>query len=277
MITLRDVARACLPLSPTHALCSNLVNTMQKLKEAALQTPEGFYHVSGFGAPLILFGFLFGSLHNNHEDFGLDRGTFDPGSKAEDELLDWWDVLYWLKQGLLDSAIQSDRQSTALREMMSDVYGADVDSIQSAAEHEFQLLMCRTYSNQTLTVKEAWELVKLRQYTQNTSNEYSGENILHILIVHNHTAKYNLPWHLDILFNKFVTKPQFRLNLMTDKVSPAQLHVCSWHITCSATGGWTLLLPGSWRSRGLGADAVALCCVSGLPRCGQNSTSTLPK
>ena len=83
--------------------------------------PQGFYKMSNFGAPVILFGFLIASLHNLYEDFGIDRKDFDPGSKADDELLDWWDVLYWLKQGLADSAIRSNEHSAISRETMADL------------------------------------------------------------------------------------------------------------------------------------------------------------
>jgi hypothetical protein len=193
---------------------------MQKLKEAALTQPQGFYRVSDVGAPIILFGFLVGSLHNLYEEFGIERQPFDPCSKAEDELLDWWDVMYWLKRGLLDSARQSDAQGSPLRQMMVGLYGPEVDSIETAADYEFQWLLCRTYSNQTLTLNEALQLVKQGQDTQNVSNEYTGENLVHILIVKNHAAEYNLSWHLDILFDKFVTHPIFRMNLIKDKARP---------------------------------------------------------
>jgi hypothetical protein len=190
---------------------------MKKLKEEALARPQSFYKMSNFGAPVILFGFMIGSLHNLYEDFGFDRKDFDPGSKADDELLDWWDVLYWLKQGLVDSAIRSNEHSAISPQTMADLYCPEVDSIETAADFEFQWLLCRTYSNQTLTVAEAWQLVKEGQAEQSVSNEYTGENLLHILIVHNHSPQFNLAWHLDVLFDKFVTRPQFRNILMGEK------------------------------------------------------------
>lgn len=192
---------------------------MKKLKDVALDTPESFYQMTDYGAPAILFGFVIGSLHNLYEDFGLKRqDVFDPSVKQEDELMDWWDILYWLKQGLLDSAIESGVSGTVLRAMMNSIYSQDSDSIEAAADYEFQWLLCRTFSNETLTFNDACQFVYEERLKQIVSNEYTGENVLHILIVQNHTAKYNLAWHLDVLF-KFVTHSQFRFNLIFGKVS----------------------------------------------------------
>ena len=249
---------------------------MKQLKEEALTRPQGFYKMSNFGAPVILFGFLIGSLHNLYEDFGIDRKDFDPGSKADDELLDWWDVLYWLKQGLADSAIRSNEHSAISRETMADLYGPEVDSIQTAADFEFQWLLCRTYSNQTLTMAEAWQLVKEGQKEQSVSNEYTGENLLHILIVQNHSPELNLAWHLDVLFDKFVTRPQFRNILMGEKVLLSLAECLLVFCNFFPIGNWAFFLSRSRRSHGFGADAVALCCSSRLCCCCQMFAKTLP-
>jgi hypothetical protein len=193
---------------------------MQKLKDVALNTPESFYQMTDYGAPAILFGFVIGSLHNLYEDFGLPRqDDFDPSAKQKDELIDWWDVLYWLKQGLLDSAIESGMSGTVLRAMMNSLFAQETDSIETAADYEFQWLLCRAFSDQTLTLSDACRMIREERLKQSVSNEYTGENILHILIVQNHSAKYNLAWHLDVLF-KFVTHKQLRLNLIFGKVCP---------------------------------------------------------
>ena len=191
---------------------------MKILKDVALNSPESFYQMTDYGAPAILFGFVIGSLHNLCEDFGLDRqDVFDPSAKQENELLDWWDVLYWLKQGLLDSAVESGMNGTVLRAMMNRIYAQETDSIETAADYEFQWLLCRAFSDHTLTLHDACQFIQEERLKQTVSNEYTGENILHILIVQNHSAKYNLAWHLDILF-KFVTHKQFRINLLFSKV-----------------------------------------------------------
>ena len=195
---------------------------MKKLKEAALTRPQDFYAMSSFGSPVILFGFLIGELHNLCEDFGIERQApedFDPESKADDELMDWWDILYWLRQGLLNSAIESDKQGGVSAETAMQLYGVHPNSIETVADYEFQWLLCRPYSNQILTLKEVWQSVRDGHEKLAVSNEYSGENLLHVLIVQNKSEKYQLPWHLAVLFGKFVTHPQFRWNMMNEKVS----------------------------------------------------------
>jgi hypothetical protein len=215
---------------------------MKKLKDVALDTPESFYQMIGYGAPVLLFGFVIGSLHNLREDFGLDRQVFDPSSKADDELMDWWDVLYWLKQGLLGSAVKSAMPGAALRDMMNSIYAEETDSAETAADCEFQWLLCRTFSNHTLTLNEAWQLIQEGRDKQIVPNEYTGENVLHILIVQNHSAQYNLAWHLDVLFNKFVTRPQFRMNLISGKVGA----LCSWLMQFCYYFAITFHLLGNW-------------------------------
>jgi hypothetical protein len=210
-------------LSGIDAFCSCLLKTMKQLKEAALTRPQDFYQMSSFGSPVILFGFLIGSLHNLYEDFGIERqapDAFDPESKAEDELMDWWDILYWLKKGLVDSAIQSDKQNGVSKEMVMDLYGIEIEtnSIDTVADYEFQWLLCRTYSNQICTLQDVWQSIKDGHDKLAVSDEYSGENLLHVLIVQNKSEKYQLAWHLDVLFSKFITHPKFRWKLMNEKV-----------------------------------------------------------
>jgi hypothetical protein len=254
---------------------------MKKLKEAALTRPEDFYQMSSFGSPVILFGFLIGALHNLCEDFGIERPAaedFHPECKGDDELMDWWDIMYWLKQGLLDSCIESDkhgRHGDMFAEAAAQLYGIHTHSMETVADYEFQWLLCRPYSNQILTLKDAWQSIKDGHDKLAVSNEYSGENLLHVLIVQNMSEKYQLPWHLAVLFGKFVTRPQFRWNLMNEKVGCVNLdfrysalillHVCFVTLlSFRYIGNRPLLLPRAWRSYRLGPNPVALCRLSRL-------------
>jgi len=204
----------------THACISRLKNVMKELKQAARDRPEDFYEVNDLGAPVVLYGFVVGSLHNLNEDFGLsvDREAADAAEAGNAGLVDWWDVLSELKQGLLENALENALEQD-FRSVYQDADGNSVSSVEAGADAEFQWLLCRPYSNRVLGLEQAWQEVKDGRFKRTVANEYTGENILHILIVKDSQAKYNLAAHLSLLFSKFVTHPRFQMNLMNSKVS----------------------------------------------------------
>lgn len=174
---------------------------MKKLKDAARERPEDFYVVNDLGAPVVLYGFVIGSLHNLKEDFGLSVDREAPNPRAEvdnSKLFDWWDVLFELKRGLLDHALENS--TTQDFGVYQDSNGESVSSLEAGADCEFQWLLCRPYTNRVVALEVAWQELKAGKFKRTVSNEYTGENILHTLIVKNSEAKYNLSRHLDILF-----------------------------------------------------------------------------
>jgi hypothetical protein len=184
---------------------------MKELKDAALQRPEDFYEFGILGEPAIVFPFVMG-LHSLKEDFKED--LHDLGGA---ELFDWWDVLCELKKGLYMNAEQRSQEGQPVLEQLKETYECGdfvISSIEEGVECEFQWLMCQQYTIRNMRLKEAWERWNKMQIIRPVSNEYSGENVLHILIVQGGRANV----HISKLFD-LVRLQRYKMCLLCAEVS----------------------------------------------------------
>jgi hypothetical protein len=182
------------------------VRVMNDLKEAALTRPHDFYAVGALGEPAVVFPFVL-SLHTLKEDFA---GNHDLG------LVDWWDVLNELKRGLLVCANSGAQDGQPVLDTLKSLYECDefvVSSIEEGVECEFQWMICQQYTNRNMRLSEAWDEVAKLNLTRAISNEYTGENVLHVLIVQGGRTDVNV----SKLFG-LVTLPRYKLCLLSAEV-----------------------------------------------------------
>ena len=228
------------------------MRVMKDLKEAALRRPHEFYAVGALGDPAVVFPFVL-SLHTLKEDFAVN----------DDSLVDWWDVLNELKRGLLQCANSSAQEGLAVLRTFKTLYECDefhIASIEEGVECEFQWMICQQFTNRNMRLSDAWDEVKKLNLTCAVSNEYTGENVLHVLIVQGGRADV----HISKLFS-LVTLPRYRLCLLSAEVvadfifhAPRFFH----KISPLASGVWPLLLSSLWRRHlESWAHAFAFCGV----------------
>jgi hypothetical protein len=250
------------------------VRVMSDLKEAALNRPKDFYAAGALGEPAVVFPFVL-SLHTLKEDLGVND---DVG------LLDWWDVLKELKRGVLACAIRCSEEGQPVLDALKDLYECDefcISSIEEGVECEFQWMICQQYTTRNMSIHEAWEEVQSLNLTRSVSNEYTGENVLHVLIVQG--------GRIDVSISKLfslVTLQRYKLCLLSAEVL-ANCIVCDALIHSSmrshASGIGPLLLSSvRWRHRGSRAYSFAFCglyrsgaCCSGVAASVQRQQAAL--
>ena len=182
------------------------MRVMSDLKEAALNRPEDFYAAGALGEPAVVFPFVL-SLHTLKEDLGVND---DVG------LLDWWDVLNELKRGVLACAFRCSEEGQPVLDALKDFYECDefcISSIEEGVECEFQWMICQQYTTRNMSIQEAWEEVQSLNFTRAVSNEYTGENVLHVLIVQG--------GRIDVSISKLfslVTLQRYKLCLLSAEV-----------------------------------------------------------
>ena len=191
------------------------MRVMKDLKEAALTRPHDFYAVGALGEPAVVFPFVL-SLHTLKEDFA---GNHELG------LVDWWDVLNELKRGLLVCANRCAQEGQPVLDTLKSLYECDefvVSSIEEGVECEFQWLLCQQYTVRNMRLGEAWERWNNMQIKRSTSNEYSGENALHVLIVQGGRACA----HISKLFD-LVTLQRYKMSLLCAEVRMKSRTACA--------------------------------------------------
>ena len=191
---------------------------MKELKDAALKRPEDFYEFGVLGEPAVVFPFVM-ALHTLKEDFKEDLLDLSGA-----ELFDWWDVLCELKRGLRISAEQKSQEGQPVLERLKEIYECGdfvISSLEQGVECEFQWLLCQQYTVRNMRLKEAWKIWNKMQISRPVSNEYSGENVLHILIVQG--GGTNL--HISKLF-ELVTLQRYKMSLLCAEVSAEKCLIC---------------------------------------------------
>jgi hypothetical protein len=190
---------------------------MLELKEAALNRPQDFYERGVLGEPAVVYPFVV-CLHTLKDDF---KETIQQCLNIEGSptLFDWWDVLLSLKKGLLQSAELQQQKGQPVLNQLKEIYESEdfvVSTVEEGVECEFQWLLCQQYSFRTMTLLEAWERWNRMQASASASNEYSGENALHVLIVQGGTADV----YISKLFS-IVTMQRYRMSLLCAEVGGA--------------------------------------------------------
>ena len=183
-----------------------LVCVMKDLKDAALNRPQDFYAVGALGVPAVVFPFVL-SLHTLKEDLG-----------ANDEvgLVDWWDVLIELRRGLLVCAERCCQEGHPMLQELKALYECGefcISNIDEGVECEFQWMICRQYTIRNMRLNDAYDEVKKLNLTRCIANEYSGENVLHVLIVQGGNTNANI----SKLFS-LVTLTRYKLCLLNAEV-----------------------------------------------------------
>jgi hypothetical protein len=179
---------------------------MKDMKDAAFKRPQDFYAVGSLGVPAVVFPFVL-SLHTLNEDLGLS---------GEDGLVDWWDVLNELRRGLLACAERCSQEGQPVLEELKALYECDefcISSIEEGVECEFQWMMCRQYTNRNMRLSDAYDEVEKLNLTRSIANEYTGENVLHVLIVQGGCTDRNI----SKLFS-LVTLMRYKLCLLNAEV-----------------------------------------------------------
>jgi hypothetical protein len=214
------------------------VSIMKELKHAALTRPQDFYEFGVLGEPAVVFPFVI-SLHTLKEDFKdvvVELAT-------SLQLFDWWDVLQELKSGLLLSAQQKAEEGQNVLEHLKEIYECGdfvISSLEQGVACEFQWLLCQQYTVRNMRLDDAWELWQRKQTKCSASNEYSGENVLHVLIVQGGRA-----WaHISTLFS-LVTLQRYKMSLLCAEVCarapplhfPHRTHQVSSRFFCPVYGG----------------------------------------
>ena len=186
------------------------MNVMKELKHAALTRPEAFYEFGVLGEPAVVFPFVM-LLHTLKDDFKDDIG--DANSIG---LLDWWDVLHALKRGLMASAEGKMREGHPVVEQLKATYECGdfvISSLEQGVECEFQWLLCQQYTIRNKSLRDAWRRWQNMQTTLSVSNEYTGENVLHVLIVQGRNAHI----HISRLFG-MLTLQRYRMSILCAEV-----------------------------------------------------------
>ena len=80
-------------------------------------------------------------------------------------------------------------------------------------ECEFQWMICQQWTNRTMRLNDAYDEVKKLNLTRSIANEYTGENVLHVLIVQGGSTDSNI----SKLFN-LVTLNRYKLCLLNAEV-----------------------------------------------------------
>jgi hypothetical protein len=244
-----------------YAIVRKLVNVMKELKDAALQRPEDFYVFGVLGEPAVVFPFVM-ALHTLKEDFKEDLLDL-----SGVELFDWWDVLCELKRGLRISAEQKSQEGQPVLERLKEIYECGdfvISSLEQGVECEFQWLLCQQYTVRNMRLKEAWEIWNKMQISRPVSNEYSGENVLHILIVQG--GRTNL--HISKLF-ELVTLQRYKMSLLCAEVSADFFFDLNASCSSSHSLGIKSLLLSRVRRRHceLWSHACSFCCMHWSSSC----------
>ena len=129
-----------------------------------------------------------------------------------------------LKKGLILCAEQKEKEGQDVLHNLKDVYECgdfSISTIEQGVECEFQWLLCQQYTVQNIRLEDAWTKLNDERihFTDNpamhsASNEYSGENVLHVLIVQGGSAQA----HISRLF-QMVTLQRYKMSLLCAEVS----------------------------------------------------------
>ncbi len=121
-------------------------------------------------------------------------------------------------------AEQKTKEGQDVLRNLKDVYECgefSISTIEQGVECEFQWLLCQQYTVQNIRLEDAWTKLNDEriQFTDNpamhsASNEYSGENVLHVLIVQGGSAQA----HIIRLF-QMVTLQRYKMSLLCAEVS----------------------------------------------------------
>ncbi len=186
------------------------MNVMKELRQAALTRAHAFYEFGVLGEPAVVFPFVM-MLHTLKQDFKED---LDHANGME--LLDWWDVLSALKAGLLLSAQSQAKQGLDVLQHLKQLYECGdfvISSLEEGVECEFQWLLCQQYTVRNKSLDEVWQRWASKQTTLHVSNEYTGENVLHVLIVQGGGAHVYIAKLFEML-----TLQRYRMSLLSAEV-----------------------------------------------------------
>jgi hypothetical protein len=175
------------------------------------------------------------------------------------------DVLENLKKGLLLGAKQKANQGQDILRQLKDVYESgdfSLSTMEQGVECEFQWLLCQQYTVQNIRLEDAWAKFieqpihcTKRPAMHSASNEYSGENILHLLIVQGGCAEA----HISRLF-QMVTLQRYKMSLLCAEVRSVSRHALKPEIMFSGFQPFFLPCIRQWCGQ-VRSHPVSLCCL----------------